>query len=372
MKSLLKLYFVFGVIFSSSSFSYAYIENVTKGYPTCLSCHYSPSGGDLLTEYGRSLSNEMMSTFSNENFAKPLFDVVKESKWAKYGGDLRTVQTYVDTPGSTNGRLFLMQANAEIGLEFHEKAMFVGTVGVQGGPNESDARGDFISERHYVLVTPNQTSRIRVGKFRTNFGINDPNHTRAIKSRIHFGFLSETYNLEYTKFSENWELSINLGTGRLDKERTNSNDEDALSAKFTHFINGKSRIGGSLLYGTKDTEDRFVLAAHGIFPVAKKFYGIFEIDYENSDVKSAPSTNELVTMHTRFGYKPLKGLLAYALYDYTKANLESSLSEAFGPGFGVQWFPYPHFELSLELQRQRIRALNDNVDAGFLVAHIYF
>ncbi|MCY4075482.1 MAG: hypothetical protein OXH04_08650, partial [Acidobacteria bacterium] len=42
---------------------------LSKQYPRCTACHYSPSGGGLLTPYGRSLSREEISTFGRRGAA---------------------------------------------------------------------------------------------------------------------------------------------------------------------------------------------------------------------------------------------------------------------------------------------------------------
>ena len=42
---------------------------LSKQYPRCTACHYSPSGGGLLTSYGRSLSREEISTFGRRGAA---------------------------------------------------------------------------------------------------------------------------------------------------------------------------------------------------------------------------------------------------------------------------------------------------------------
>ena len=39
---------------------------LSKQYPRCTACHYSASGGGLLTPYGRSLSREEISTFGRQ------------------------------------------------------------------------------------------------------------------------------------------------------------------------------------------------------------------------------------------------------------------------------------------------------------------
>ncbi|MFM8315618.1 MAG: hypothetical protein ACKOA8_15160, partial [Deltaproteobacteria bacterium] len=51
-------------IFLSSSLALSYPEFIRHGYMNCTSCHVSPTGGGALTEYGRSLSDEVLSRWS--------------------------------------------------------------------------------------------------------------------------------------------------------------------------------------------------------------------------------------------------------------------------------------------------------------------
>ena len=134
----------------------------------------------MLTDYGRSLSSELMSTWKGyEGIENPLFGSFQNTENVKVGGDLRHIQTWVENNQAAAGRSFVMQSNVELGLNY-DKVMFVGTLGTQEGPDTTPGRGTFLSERHYLLWQTSMTSRLRVGKFRLRYGINDPNHNRLI------------------------------------------------------------------------------------------------------------------------------------------------------------------------------------------------
>ncbi|MCB0379559.1 MAG: hypothetical protein KDD33_13790, partial [Bdellovibrionales bacterium] len=153
----------FLIIFLNLSASYAFERMVTHGYPACIACHVSPNGGGLLTDYGRSLSKELLSTWGvSDVFARPAFSV-KNTERVKIGGDVRGIQTYFKNSNVDQGRLFPMQQNVELGLNVGN-AMLVGTLGTQEGPDTAPRRGQFLSERHYILWSPTPTSRVRVGK----------------------------------------------------------------------------------------------------------------------------------------------------------------------------------------------------------------
>jgi hypothetical protein len=44
---------------------------LSRQYVRCTGCHFSPTGGGLLTPYGRSLSREELSTFGKSRGASP-------------------------------------------------------------------------------------------------------------------------------------------------------------------------------------------------------------------------------------------------------------------------------------------------------------
>ena len=58
------LLFTFLIFSFSFNYAEAFLENATHGYTNCMTCHYSPAGGNLLNDYGRSLSSELMSTWT--------------------------------------------------------------------------------------------------------------------------------------------------------------------------------------------------------------------------------------------------------------------------------------------------------------------
>src|SRR6185437_3022708 len=77
--------------------AHAYPELVRYGYANCTSCHVSPSGGGTLTQYGRELSREVLSTWGFEGEERPAY-FINSPEWLNLGGDYRSVYTYQNTP----------------------------------------------------------------------------------------------------------------------------------------------------------------------------------------------------------------------------------------------------------------------------------
>ena len=60
----LSLIFVFSVL--TMNFANAFPEMVRHGYTNCTACHVAANGGGILTPYGSTLSEEVLSTWHFE------------------------------------------------------------------------------------------------------------------------------------------------------------------------------------------------------------------------------------------------------------------------------------------------------------------
>jgi len=351
----------------------AFAENVTHGYPSCIACHVSPSGGGVLTDYGRSLSKELMSTWGGwKGIEEPLFGAVKNTENLKFGGDVRSIQVYNENENVRAGRRFLMQNNVEVAGRIG-KVQLVGTAGTLEGPETTPGRGTFLSERHYLLWETSPTSRLRVGKYRQNIGIQTPNHTRRIKSLFGFGSLSENFNLEYTQFTEKYEITVGASLGRIDRPR-DANTEHNIATKFVHYLGGKSHLGGSLLFGESGQKRRFLGNIFSIIPFGEHWLGEVEIDYEQAQLASDTQVDsQTIASLVRLGNRPWKGVLWYLLFEHASTDTGRSYELTHSPGIGIQWLPLPHFEVQVEYQRSVVAANPGNENhVGWILTHFYY
>src|SRR5665213_1369307 len=95
--------------FLSPKVAMAFPEMVRHGYVNCTSCHVSPSGGGVLTPYGRQQATDLLSTWSTEKEAGPVQGLLQTPEWLNLGGDLRTIEIYRNTPQVTSARFLNMQ-----------------------------------------------------------------------------------------------------------------------------------------------------------------------------------------------------------------------------------------------------------------------
>ena len=364
------LFFVLIILFQPSPS--AWVENVTSGYPNCMACHVSPAGGNILTDYGRSLSSELMSTIKTKDFQNPFYGLVKNSETVKWGGDLRAIQTRAENNQIKRGSQFVMQNNIEVAT-YVKDFVFVGTVGTQEGPSQIPKKGQFISERHYIMYQGDPTSRVRVGKFRQNYGINDPNHTRFTKQDLGFGSYSESYQLEYFKALSLGEFVVSTSLGRIDLP--DSNREKNIFGQFTHYLSGKSRLGFNLLLGESSRSRRSLYGVNAVLGTKTNILR-FELDYEVKEDKLSASNNGKnhgLYGNILLGTKPFDGFFPYLIYEHKQSNLDQSRqSLTTSPGIGFQFFPISHVEIQFEHQYRTSYAQKDNPShRSFLVVHLY-
>jgi hypothetical protein len=346
--------------------AHAFVENSTKGYVNCMSCHIAPNGGGILTDYGRSLSGAMMSTWKvAKGFENPFYGAVENTEHIKYGGQYRVIQVHAENDQVKVKKQFTMQNNLEFAVKY-ANAFVVGTVGRREGPEETPEKGEFLSERHYILWETSPDTRLRVGKFRQHFGINHPNHTRFVKASLGFGSNSETYNLEFSKFYEWGEINTSFSIGDFFETEAEDDGKRNLAFNFTHYLNGSSRLGTSLLLEKDNQNKKRVFGLNAIHPLTKKLSIRSEVNYaEQNDVDGLFGDHQLA-------YQLFKGGLPYLIFEHSQEDLNQSETQINSPGIGFQLLPIPHVEFQLEYQRRTFKRDSSNPEhRSFLTFHLY-
>lgn len=368
---MLRYFLLLSFIFVTTPSAQAFVENVTHGYTNCMACHVSPTGGDLLTDYGRSLSKELMSTWGWKNSELPLFGAVKNTKWIKVGGDYRHIQTRFENDQVKRGANFEMQRNIELGVG-SEQLQVVATLGAQGGPEGTPDKGEFLSERHYILTSVGEGVYLRAGKFRLGIGLNDPNHTRLTKAPLGFGSNSEVYQLEFSKFTETHEFFVAATLGDFEEAST-TRDERSLSFKYSHYLFEKNKLGLSLFHGVEQERTRQLLGFDGVFSLFEKGVFKFETFYERSHVtERANQDKDLIAHSMTLGHQIFKGFMPYLVSELLQRDLAESNTLQGAYGIGLQWLPIPHIDLQFEFKKQFNRAPTiSRSDLAWVVGHFY-
>ncbi|MCB0414307.1 MAG: hypothetical protein KDD50_08245 [Bdellovibrionales bacterium] len=346
----------------------AFPEMVRHGYVNCISCHVSPSGGGVLTPYGKALSNEILSTWSFGG--EPKYDPNKKIR-LDVGGELRAVQTYIDNPQVREGRFILMQADVELALNYLKRLYVVSSIGLDGKEITDNKSYKGISRRHYINYRPTEELSFRAGRFFPAFGINSPNHTLVTRRGLGWDQGEESYNLEGAWLGEKYDVFLTGIFGRPDKTELDKEKGISLSSSYSLF--DKYKIGMSYYHGSNDQLSRNLFGLFGILGFTEKFFILSEIDYQSKDNKLTSTKQSGFVGYNRINYEVIQGLHLYLPYQISHLDSDNSQTKADSYGVGIQFFPIKHAELNLEYLKQRIMSVADRYDDfAYLMLHGYF
>ena len=320
------LLYVAVLLWLCAEIALAYPENIRLGYPSCASCHVSPTGGGALTSYGRSTSEEL-ATWSEEGWGR-VFGAIPTPEWFAVGGDTRHVT--VKAPGYS--RSFYMQDDVELAVSPVPGLWVAGSIGLYGEEQRRELR------RHYVMVEPLEGLRLRLGRFMPAYGLMLPDHTVATRGTLGWQQGRETYNAEASYTHKRGELFV---TTVVDSSEAWSADEQGYKVRATEtgatvraaaYVGDRAQVGASYWFGSDVEHDWLAVGAFGSWGVTRNLYLLGELDQRNS-----PAEKPLTVSYTQLGYELWRGVHLRSSHEYTGTDSRW--------GAGLQLFPIPHWEI---------------------------
>lgn len=350
--------------------AHAFPENVLHGYFTCTACHVSPSGGGVLTPYGRGLSVELLSTWGSTNTAGFFFtDPENEDKippWFRGQAFLRSIQTWRNTPTVEKAQYIPMQADLEVGVDTDKFAVVV-TMGFRANDSSKNLK-EFFSRRHFVLYRFDDTWTARLGKYLLPFGLNGPDHYTATRRGLNWDQGSESYNAELSYQSEKTLHSLTLVTNS--PEENNLSKDRGVALNSSYFWNNNSRFGISLYRGQQAQWQRDVYGPYMILALTEKIYLDSELFLQNRTSRIGSDAKKGYATFHRLGIEVFQGLKPFIQFDRSNLDPTDSTQQLDTYGVGVQWLPYPHFDFMSYIGKEK-QASNDPTDFAWLMMNIY-
>jgi hypothetical protein len=365
-----------GLIFGPAR-AHAFPEMVRAGYTNCTTCHVSPTGGGILTDYGRNLSNEVLSTWGTEREAQPLHGLLpdrgeskEDTKWFGVGGDVRAVQVHSENSLAKINRFIWMQAMADFAYRYD-----TWTAEISVGKYDQNRRGEWVAnaERYYLMKQFGEANLIRVGRVIPAFGLNVPEHIAPTRggprgNGLGFGIAQERDVAEWHYIGETWNAAVGYSKGPRDDV---SPLEEAFYGQIQRAFAEHYKIGLSAWSGKRETDKRRILGVHGALGFTKQFYMLTETDVQFDQPNAGDSTTGIYGYH-KVGYEFHKGIHVFMHMDHMQPNLKqpSTFSSRWGPG--MAFFPRPHFELNAVWARELVKSTSDHEgDYAWLLLHYY-
>jgi hypothetical protein len=175
-----------------SSRAEAYPWMIRHEYASCTACHADPSGGGLLTEYGRAQGEVLLRTpfFRNADeepgkVADFAFGAFKVPDSLLLGGDVRALYLKPKVAGAPSipSTLFLMQADLQAQLKI-DRFRVNGSAGfaqrgAEGARITTNEENNLVSRIHWLGydVGEDKAWLLRAGRMNLPFGIRSVEHT---------------------------------------------------------------------------------------------------------------------------------------------------------------------------------------------------
>lgn len=340
---------------------------VRNGYNNCTVCHVSPTGGGILTEYGRELSREILSHISKENEEKFLYNLVRPPQFLNLGGDIRLLQLFRDTPEVQEARFILMQADLEAALSYKKFSM-IGTVGREPAGKTDSVIDYLISRRHYLLFQATDELSIRGGRFFPAFGLNIADHPVVTRRGLGWDQGDETYNLEAAWLGEIFNAYFTTILGKPDARK--SGQERGIALSLSAFFGDRFKTGASYLYSEDNVEQKNLFGPYGILGITPRIFLLTETDFQHKSRENAQEWG--LVNYQRFDVEFLQGFHLFLSHEISKPNLNFPKSLVRNVGIGFQCFPRPHWEFALQWQKQKNRTISKKYsDVVTLLIHFY-
>jgi hypothetical protein len=347
---------------------------LSRQYPRCATCHMSPTGGGLLTEYGRSLSHVELSTFSeplasHDESAPPgeaafLFGAFGRALGPlQLGIDLRPSRLEFFFPGGfRSSRDLWMTADFEAGLR-------VGPWAASGSIGREPIAGEIESREFWAGRLPEQGLGIRGGRLLPAYGVKFADHTSFNRAYLGLAQNDQVLGVEASYTSDRYLVQTTIGPGRAESIADDDGRQSfTATARVQADLGSRVVVVGSGLYRDRsrvNPRQAIVGGAGGVAPTARvTVWGQADAVFdEGADSPSFVLVNET-------SVEIVRGL-------WLKASPQAivggggRVSDIVRLGLGTVFLPRTHWNINVVYYLDRNRTSETTTKILLLQAHLY-
>lgn len=347
-----------------TEYCFGYAHFIGHGYTSCINCHFNPSGGGMLNDYGRAVS---ATTISSRIFNKK----TDEEKLAYTSGFLfrkpkqeffRTQVNYrgfqlVRNPGSKveSKEWINMQADLRGILKFGEQDKFLlaGSIGYSPPakqPSRKEDENEFRTREYYLGYRATPRLGFYAGLMDKTYGVKLVEHIAYSRTTPQVTQNDQTHGLLAHYLGSSFEAFAHYFQGNLADEK--DQQSKGFSAVFEKTIFTNHRLGASFIKSGNEYFNLTSYALQGKFNLHEGSALLFELGEAIQD-----PANNVPHFKSRYGMiqtylRPWQGVYVLTNIEYVKRNLsEEPYTIRWGPG--IQFFPIQRVELRADFYNTR-------------------
>ena len=377
-------FFLLAALWTTPAAAYAWM--IKRDDAGCNQCHADPSGGGVLTEYGRAQSDFLlrMRYGAQDAWEAPpsagfLFGAFKMPPSLLLGGDVRYAALTKNANGvSSPIRAFFMQADFT-GQITKDRFRMNGSIGyaAEGALLASlthKVDGNAVSRVHWVGfdIGEDKNWLLRAGRMNLPFGIRAVEHTLWVRMVTRSDInVSQQHGIALAYHGTHWRAELMAIAGNLQvspaeyRERGYSGMlEYAAATNLALGVSSLITIAGRNLFFPQVPTTRH---AHGGFiryALSKLFVLMAELDYIAYARSGSPQQGGSVGM-LHVDFEPTQGLHFMATGEtFSEPGGVGAANAIWG---SAAWFLAPHFDIRLDAVRQS----SPNLATTTLLAQIH-
>lgn len=322
--------------------AWAFPDMVRHGYTTCVTCHFSPSGGGLLTSYGKFIAGELFGAWNSSDDALPwLVTPVDEPKFSA-GILARGTQIAVDTPQFKKGYFRRMQLDLEVGALNGPWLAFI-TSGLRGSSALSTQKDTDLKVRSFYAGHVTLNHAYRVGRFYPEYGLRFANHNIPTRKYLYWNQGDEPYVAQASIYTSSWEYNFAALSGAKETQLAEKNGGSGSLVYKT----ANTRTGFSMLNmkgSSSSTNSESLFSQIGYMDYG---YTLGEIAFKHEQTSGSPDSHKTLVF-IESGYEVVKGFIPYIGYQRNEVQGGGSVTSS--TPIGIRIYPMTHAEVILEYQ----------------------
>lgn len=362
------------VLLATSSPAEAYPQfQFTSGNSRCNLCHYAPSGGGLLTAYGRDESADTLSTWGGDG--RWLYGAYEEPEWLQLGLDMRGAVLLKDQVGDPEWKAFPMQGDTYARLAFSERWSGYLSLGPRAQVREAAPVYKRFGAREFYGMWNDSDSGYyaRAGRFLTPFGLRSQDHTWYVRRDAGLYTWDETLTITGGRVRPDWEAHLSLFAPVPSVLQSGGSQDVGAAGYYERRLGDATSVAVQGRAGFSEEHARVLVGAwgkHYVESLNLLLSAELDAGHENFSDAASPSRLQWIS-YLGLSYLPTKGVMVTLSHERYDQDLEVKATARDAASLALQFFPWAKWELMFVGKAERHGTNARRTSLAMLQLHYY-